>query len=763
MRKTQTQPHSGATDLGAYTTVELETGKDRINVLWNDGGYQTTVTHTGVTTAQRVTESSECIRLNAEKTSVLYVRDADTGDYFTPGGYPCGILPDTFACTHAQLYSRIEAQKFGLEVRVEYAVHPSELCELWEVTVRNPGNTERHADLFACTVFDLGGYPMPFYYNAPTTSATEYVPASNAVLCASQNPYGGMAEKSGFIASSLAPRGVCGNADDFTGLCGGLAAPRVLRERKHLSGGMAAVRERCGILEHTFALPPGAEQTVYYALGFTQNKQTLTAFTRELFADLPALFSFVRQNSKRANGELGTQSPSEQINIVLNRWAQKQVRYCCIGKKAVRDNAQLAVALLHFAPQDARRTIEECLIHQYSDGHAVLLWYPVVETKLYSDPAFWLLIAVIAYVRETGDAEFLQEEYAWLDGGKVSVLEHIRAGLGWYEDANNYGEHGLPKIRHADWNDALNIPDENAESVFMGMCVCYLFGEAAELFDYLGYGERAKSLRAKKAALAEKINLAAWNGDYYVRAFSKFGTVGDKTCEGGAFYFNPQSWAILSGIVSPKRLPRLLAAVDSHETAQGVPICVPPYPRYDERVGRMSGMLPGVYENGGIYNHAGCFKVMADCAAGRGEQAAETLLRILPNGKANPSARSDLEPYVFANCYLKHPSVDGKVASSWQTGTSAWGLRCYYEGILGIRGDWDGLRIAPCLPKSWRRVSADRPYRGHAVHITVINEGGTAVRIEADGQAIEGNTIPFAMLAAGNEHFVTVRLEKEEA
>ena len=90
MKKQDSQLNSGASDIGAYTIAELETGKDWLNVLWNDGGYQATVTHTGVTTARRVTESSELIRLNAEKSSALYVRDEDTGDYFTPGGYPCG-------------------------------------------------------------------------------------------------------------------------------------------------------------------------------------------------------------------------------------------------------------------------------------------------------------------------------------------------------------------------------------------------------------------------------------------------------------------------------------------------------------------------------------------------------------------------------------------------------------------------------------------------------------------------------------------------
>lgn len=49
-------------------------------------------------------------------------------------------------------------------------------------------------------------------------------------------------------------------------------------------------------------------------------------------------------------------------------------------------------------------------------------------------------------------------------------------------------------------------------------------------------------------------------------------------------------------------------------------------------------MLPGVYENGGIYNHAGCFKIMADCKLHRGEQAVGTFLKILPDGEATRAA-----------------------------------------------------------------------------------------------------------------------------
>lgn len=292
----------------------------------------------------------------------------------------------------------------------------------------------------------------------------------------------------------------------------------------------------------------------------------------------------------------------------------------------------------------------------------------------------------------------------------------------------------------------------------MAMLICKVYDELEMLSERLGEHARAADWRAKKDKLAEKVNEKAWNGEYYVRAFSKFGVVGDKSSEnGGKIYVNPQSWSVLSGVCPPERLGKVIAAMDGMETAEGIPMCAPSYEKYDESVGRMSGMLPGVYENGGIYNHAGCFKVMADCRLGRGEQAVNALKKIAPDGASNPSSVTTTEPYVFTNCYLKHPSVDMQVGFSWQTGSSAWGLMCYYEGILGLHRDYDGLRIQPALPGGWKRAEAWRNYRGSRLHITYLNSGGSRVILKIDGRSVEGNVVP--PFSDGEAHEVTVTLK----
>jgi len=97
-----------------------------------------------------------------------------------------------------------------------------------------------------------------------------------------------------------------------------------------------------------------------------------------------------------------------------------------------------------------------------------------------------------------------------------------------------------------------------------------------------------------------------------------------------------------------------------------------------------------------------------------------------------------------------------KVGFSWQTGTSAWGLMAYYEGILGIHPDYDGLVIRPCLPATWKNVEAYREFRGNRLRFRYKNRGGYKVRLKIDGNSVDGTKVP--LFADNEEHTITVEL-----
>jgi cellobiose phosphorylase len=160
----------------------------------------------------------------------------------------------------------------------------------------------------------------------------------------------------------------------------------------------------------------------------------------------------------------------------------------------------------------------------------------------------------------------------------------------------------------------------------------------------------------------------------------------------------------------------------------------------------MSGMLPGLYENGGVYCHASAFKIVMDCRVGRPDDALRTLCKIMPDSGENPSMDSGAEPYVFTNCYSTHPKYYGKSYQSWTTGTSAWVMMGLYEGFAGLRRDLDGLHVAPCLPGAWDSLEVVRNFRGCEWHVSLMRDhsvGGSSMSIEVDGCSIEGDVLPL--------------------
>ena len=55
----------------------------------------------------------------------------------------------------------------------------------------------------------------------------------------------------------------------------------------------------------------------------------------------------------------------------------------------------------------------------------------------------------------------------------------------------------------------------------------------------------------------------------------------------------------------------------------------------------------------------------------------------------------------------------------------------------------EGLKIDPCLPKSWREASIDKRFRSANYHIKFENGGTRVKKILVNGREIEGNILPL--------------------
>ena len=737
---------------GSVRINNPETGKLWYNQLWNDEGYLVSVSHTGGGSSQWVHEKGDVILHNAahvydrgDEGRYLFLRNERSGRYWNPGIAPLMEEVEDYFCEHAPGYTKISSSLGGIISEWMLAVPSRGTCELWRLSLVNTTRDDVELSVFPAQPFYLGGHPVPPHYGPWTTSFTEYDEALCGVICISANPYKPHHRCSGYLCADVKPDFYDGWLEAFTGSIGSWARPRTVIEGRDCSNSTSTVRARGAVLQQKIRLAPGETRILRYLAGLCEGLDNARSETREIFSRFDLEMQQAENSSPEKYWNIRAHTPNDTVNQIMNRWAEKQVCFCMIGKKAVRDNAQIAMGMLNFDLAFAEKTLVECLEHQYSHGGAVLGW-PSISDKIFSDPPFWLIVSICELVKEAGSRVFLDRRIRYLDGGEGSVYEHLQKAENWLYLQR--GVHGLPLIQHADWNDALNIPDKNAESVFMGMAYAWALTEVSRLAEFNGDAAYVRQCKERREILVRNINDHAWNGEYYVRALSSLGKLGDRDEQnpsaGGQIYVNPQTWAILADVVPAERLPSLCRAMDGMETIYGTPLCAPAYEQYDPKVGRMSGQLQGVYEHAGVYNHACGFKVMAECKIKRKREAFSSLLKMIPNATPyNQSEITTADPCVFTNCYIMNKAFFNKVAFSWMTGSSAWGLRAFYEGILGLQRDYAGLRVNPCLPDEWKSLSARRLFRDTMYEFEYHNSGGGGVRLTVDASIIKGDLVPL--------------------
>lgn len=369
----------------------------------------------------------------------------------------------------------------------------------------------------------------------------------------------------------------------------------------------------------------------------------------------------------------------------------------------------------------------------------------------YSDDHLWSILTVTAYVKETGDFRFLKKIVPFYDKdikGKAleygTVLEHLERAIDYTR--KDVGCHGLPLLGFADWNDTINLP-AGAESLFSAHLYGWALKELIGLYDFIG-NKKASIFRKRYDDMKMNVEKYAWDGSWYVMYFDEDGKpVGSRKNEKGKIHLNAQSWAALSGFTSPKRARKAMDSVYKYlNTQYGIKLSTPGYNGFDPKYGGVTTYPPGAKENGGIFLHPNPWAMIAETILGNGDRAYEYYSQINPAGKNDSAELYEIEPYVYAQNILgdEHPQF-GLGRNSWLSGTASWCYQAGVQWILGIRADYDGLRVDPCIPSTWNEFTAIRKFRGSTYEIKVHNEKHISKGIKAmsvNGKKIEGNLIP---------------------
>lgn len=736
----------------------------------------------------------------------FYIKEGNT--VWNPGWQPVQTPLDSYECRHGLGYSRFAGSKNGLEASLLTFVPLEDNCEINRLTLTNRSEAPKNFRLFSYLEWclwnaddDMKNFQRNFSTGEVEIDGstlyhkTEYRERRNHYALFSVN-----APISAFDT----------DRDAFLGPYRSSADPAAI-EAGHLSNSIASGWSPIAAHQLDLALAPGESRTFLFITAYIElprdekweapgviNKaparQLLARYADEHSVD--AAFLRLRQYWESLLSRFRLDSGCDELNRMVNIWNQYQCMVTFnlsrsasyyesgIGRgMGFRDSCQDLLGFVHLIPDRARQRILDIAATQFPDGSAYHQYQPL--TKLgnadigggFHDDPLWLIACTAAYVRETGDVGILDEPVPFNNesGTEKPLLEHLRRSFRFI--VSHKGPHGLPLIGRADWNDCLNLncfseepgesfqtagPSEGpvAESVFIaGMFVRY-GEEYARLESLAGNVTESEDALQEVEAMKKAVLADGWDGNWFLRAYDAFGQkVGSCECAQGQIYIEPQGFCVMAGIgIREGMAKKALDSVKKHlDTEYGIMLLQPAYTEYHKELGEISSYPPGYKENAGIFCHNNPWISIAETQIGRGARAFEVYRKTCPAYIEEISDIHRTEPYVYSQMVAGADAVrHGEAKNSWLTGTAAWTFVNVSQYLLGIRPDYDGLRIDPCIPPSFESFSVHRSFRGaiYDIHVQNPNHAEKGVlSMSVDGVPVDGSLIP---IQEGKTHYDVV-------
>ena len=291
-----------------------------------------------------------------------------------------------------------------------------------------------------------------------------------------------------------------------------------------------------------------------------------------------------------------------------------------------------------------------------------------------------------------------------------------------------------------------NKDGKTAESIFIAGMFVYVGPQYAELCHRLGFEKEAAEVHTYVAQMQTAVVQHGYDQEWFLRAYDDSSQkVGSIENSEGQIFIEPQGFCIMAGIGLEDgfALKALNSVKKRLDTAHGIRLLNPAYSNYHSELGEITTYPPGYKENAGIFCHNNPWIMIAETKLGRAEQAFDYYKKIAPAYREEISELHRMEPYVYsqmiAGCDAK---LHGQAKNSWLTGTAAWNYVAITQYILGIRPEFDGLMIDPCLPPEITEVNICRTFRGIEYRIHIKNTCSGKYRLTMNGISLTSKIIP---------------------
>mgnify|MGYP004533689333 FL=1 len=725
----------------------------------------------------------------------IYIRDNESKDYWSASWQPVGKNLDDYKseCHHGTAYTVMMTDYSDIHSEVRYYVPLNKTYEVWTLSLTNNSDKVRSLNITGYAEFtNNSNYEQDQVNLQYSQFITKTVFAENRVrqmIHANLDRIedGREIDNKDVVNRFIGLAGAavdswCGDKEEFLGRYHRYSNPLGVESGKLNNHGNYN-ENSCGALTTVIELKPGETKTIAFLVGMTGNEEAGKIV--EAYADtknvcdreLEELISY--WHGKLAHFQIKT--PSEEFNTMINTWNAYNCFMTFIWSRAAsftycglrngygyRDTVQDIQGVIHLAPEMAVEKIRFMLSAQVDNGGGLPLvkftHNPghedtpddasyVQETghpAYRADDALWLFPTVYKYVSETGNLAFIDEVIPFANKDEGTVYEHLKRAIDF--SMNHLGRHGMPAGLYADWNDCLRL-GADGESTFVALQFYYAMTILKEFAAYKKDEEYIEYLIDNQKKLGDIIQNLCWNEDRFIRGFTGEGQViGKREDPEANMWLNPQSWAVISGLANDEQADKALQQVyERLNTEYGAILMDPPYHAH-----AFDGALAVIYnagtkENAGIFSQSQGWIILAEALKGHGDRAFQYFMENAPAAQNDRAEIRRLEPYCYGQFTEGKASPNfGRSHVHWLTGTASTVMVGCVEGILGMRPDFYGLRIAPSIPKTWDSFEIEKDFRGKHLHILVKNpahlESGCS-RLLVNGQEIKGNYIPEEMMS----------------
>ncbi len=686
---------------------------------------------------------------------VIYLKNKENGKTWSLGLNP---MPDDkkYNVIYGFGYVRYIHQSEGIEQILDVYVPKEESCKIQILSLKNLTASKKKLKMY--------------YYIKPVIGEDEiksngYINIKfdkNNNIITAKNLYKDELEDTNiYLSCSEKIKSYTGNKNFFLGK-GGLQNPDGIK-KVMLNNQNSLFKNTCVVYEVEIELESHEKKEISIIMGAEEDifECKSVGYKYSKIQNAKNGLENIKRYWKETLTKLQVYTETDSINILLNGWIPYQILtsrlygrtgyYQSGGAYGFRDQLQDTFGLKYLDSNLLKNQIIKHSKHQFLEGDVEHWWHDEtgrgIRTR-FSDDLLWLVYAVIEYIKFTGDYSILEIKTKFKEGNILeegtdekydiyqeseedgSIYDHIIRAI---EKSLDFGENGIPKIGSGDWNDGFSTVGNKGigESVWLGFFIFDILTNTIQICERKEDKHLVNKYEEIRNQLKKSLNINAWDGRWYKRAFMDDGNVlGSMENEECRIDSLAQSWSVISNAGENDKKYICMENLENHlidKENKIIKLLDPPFEKSKLKPGYIKAYLPGVRENGGQYTHAATWVIIAQAMLGFSNKAMELYKMINPiehSKTKDLSKKYKVEPYVIPADIYGTDNLAGRGGWTWYTGSASWYYKAGIENILGFKIENGYINIDPIIPKEWKEYKIQYKWQDNIYNIHIKNPNG---------------------------------------